>query len=428
MKNLYTHEFSNFKIRKKKCSDSSNQSLDALYPSNLDGVLISHSHKDHFSGLSYMNRTIPVYAGVVTRKIINAFYKSSKISLNNNFGQLNWITFRTGQILDIKGLKIVPFHVDHSIPAAYGFIIYTSVGPVVYTGDFRMHGSLSHMSREFLEEIQSHHIIQSKKVLSKEERSRIEKGVKVLICEGTKINKSTVESEKEVEDNLDKLFKQNPFDFILVKYDRIDWDRFRTFSHMAKKYQWKYIISEKEAYFYYLLNEDAFHMTMKDPNILTDSHILILRSNKDRFKWQKKIRKIIRVNRMAYRLITYLELKNLKEKYFLYITHLSDSLFNHINFDRRGLFISSSVDPYVEEFYDNTNGIRLKLEPLGIPTYRIHASGHATPHDLINFIDSIRPEMLIPIHTKHSEFFKNLFRNSDIKVIVPEKYSVININ
>ena len=75
-------------------------------------------------GISFVNRTIPIYAGVVTKKIIMSFYKSTKHSIENNFAGLNWHTFRTGDILNIKGLKVVPFHVDHSIPAAYGFIVY----------------------------------------------------------------------------------------------------------------------------------------------------------------------------------------------------------------------------------------------------------------------------------------------------------------
>ena len=40
---------------------------------------------------------------------------------------------------------------DHSIPGAYGFIIYTSSGPVVYTGDLRLHGTKPQMTREFVD-------------------------------------------------------------------------------------------------------------------------------------------------------------------------------------------------------------------------------------------------------------------------------------
>ena len=100
---------------------------------------------------------------------------------------------------------------------------------------------------------------------------------------------------------------------------------------------------------------------------------------------------------------------------------------NHLNFNLKGLFISSMIDPYAEEFWDNTKSIKCRLEQFGIPSYRIHASGHATPHDLINFIEEVKPEILIPIHTEHPEFFESLFRNSNIKVILPEKNKPISV-
>jgi len=425
--NLYTNEFSNIKIRHKNGEKNKQKSIDYLNPSNLDAILISHSHKDHFFGLSFVNRSIPIYTGVVTKKIIEAFYKSSKTTIDNNFAGLNWKTFRTGEILDIKGLKFVPFHVDHSIPAAYGFIIYTSAGPIVYTGDFRMHGPLSRMTFEFLQEAKTNKTCLSSNKLTEEQKQLVSRGVKVLICEGTKIHKGIVESEQEVEDSLTKLFENNPFDFILVKYDRIDWDRFRTFSHIAKRYRWKYIITEKDAYFYYLLNKDAIHETMMDPNILKDEHIYILKRGEVKFDWQEKIRQVIYNNNQGHRFMSYQDLNQLDEKYFVYITHLNPILMNHLNFNRKGLFISSMIDPYAEEFWDNTKTIKCRLEQFGIPSYRIHASGHATPHDIINFIEEVQPEILIPIHTEHPEFFKKLFKNSNINVILPVKNTPVNI-
>ena len=396
-------------------------------PSNLDGILISHPHKDHYFGLSFVNRTIPIYTGVVTKRIIRAFCKSGEKVTSNNFNNLNWHTFRTGDVLDIKGLKVTPFHVDHSVPAAYGFIIYTSIGPVVYTGDFRRHGPLSTMTEEFLTEIKSHNSVLSKYELKQERKELISKGVKVLICEGTKITRGIIETEQYVEENLEKIFINNPFDFILVKYDRIDWDRFRTFSNIAKKYSWKYIITEMDAYFYYLLNRKAIHETMRDPNILNDDHIYILKKGAVRNKWQEKIRKIIYKRGKGNRFLEYRDIKDLKEKFFIYITHLPNNLMNNLDFSKRGLFISSSIDPYAEEFFDNTHKIRRQLEPYGIPSYRIQASGHSTPHDIINFIEEITPKVLIPIHTDYPKFFQKLFQRSDIQVILPNKNEPIKL-
>jgi ribonuclease J len=367
-----------------------------------------------------VNRSIPIYAGFMTKKIIRAFSKSAKYTIDNNFEGLNWKIFRTGDILDIKGLKIVPCHIDHSIPAAYGFIIYSSAGPIVYTGDFRMHGPLSNMTEEFLQEILTHNQYLSLDTINSEKKKLLSKGIKVLICEGTKVHKGVVESEKEVENNLEKIFENNPFDFILVKYDRLDWDRFRTFSNIAKKYGWKYIISEKDAYFYYLLNKDKIYKTMTDPNILEDDHIYILKKGNVKFKWQEKVRQALYIYQKSYRIMEYSDLNSLEGKFFVYLTDLRDDLMEYLNLNLRGLFISSSIDPFAEEFFDNTKTIQKELEKYGIPSYRIHASGHVMPHDLINFVEKVKPRYLIPIHTENARFFEKLFKNSAIQVLISE--------
>ncbi|KKK70895.1 hypothetical protein LCGC14_2919400, partial [marine sediment metagenome] len=58
--------------------------------------------------------------------------------------------FRTGDKFKIGSLEVEPIHVDHSVPGAYGFIIYTSEGPVVYTGDIRLHGTHPEMTEDFI--------------------------------------------------------------------------------------------------------------------------------------------------------------------------------------------------------------------------------------------------------------------------------------
>ncbi|NVM16421.1 MAG: hypothetical protein HWN80_01805 [Candidatus Lokiarchaeota archaeon] len=172
---------------------------------NVDGILITHPHKDHFYGLSFINRNIPVYTGVFTKKIISAYYKCSTVSICNNYGGLDWNLFRTGDVLDIKGLEIIPVHVDHSIPAAYGFIIKMSKCNIVYTGDFRMHGPLSAMTQDFLQQI------------TKNGPDKID----VLICEGTHIHRGAIESENNVEKNTEHpqffktFFKNSEIEVIL---------------------------------------------------------------------------------------------------------------------------------------------------------------------------------------------------------------------
>ena len=50
-----------------------------------------------------------------------------------DYGEYTCNKFRTGHKIKIGNLTIEPIAVDHSIPAAYGFIIHTSERVVVYT-------------------------------------------------------------------------------------------------------------------------------------------------------------------------------------------------------------------------------------------------------------------------------------------------------
>jgi len=135
IKNLYSkyfifnHKAYKYHQKVRECEDKVDP------PSDLNGILISHPHRDHYHGLSFINRNIPIYTGVVTKRIIKASSLCSPPKFDNFLYGLNWIRFRTGNVINIKGLEIFPVHVDHSIPAAYGFILNTSAGIIVYSGD-----------------------------------------------------------------------------------------------------------------------------------------------------------------------------------------------------------------------------------------------------------------------------------------------------
>jgi len=49
--------------------------------------------------------------------------------------------------------------------------------------------------------------------------------------------------------------------------------------------------------------------------------------------------------------------------------------------------------------------------------YQIHASGHASGPEIQEMIDKIKPKVLVPVHTKEP----NLFRNPAGKVHRPKK-------
>ena len=73
------------------------------------------------------------------------------------------------QRMQIGSLEIEMLPVDHSLPGACGYIIYSDEGNIVYTGDTRFHGYNRDKSERFVE---------------KAARCR----PKWLLCEGTQID------------------------------------------------------------------------------------------------------------------------------------------------------------------------------------------------------------------------------------------------
>jgi ribonuclease J len=128
-------------------------------------VLLTHAHSDHADYISFLHEKIPIYMGETCRLILQAIEERSNRQIEREI--LSYIerpydkkaepvkrrinTFRTGDKLRIGSLEVEPIHVDHSVPGAYGFIIYTSAGPIGYTGDIRLHGTVPQMTTDFIE-------------------------------------------------------------------------------------------------------------------------------------------------------------------------------------------------------------------------------------------------------------------------------------
>ena len=142
-------------------------------------------------------------------------------------------TFRTGDKFKIGSLEIEPIHfflVDHSVPGAYGFIIYTSQGPVGYSGDIRLHGTIPKMTRDFVERASSEKLL-------------------ALIVEGTRIaDEMREESEQLVAKESQNIISTTDR-LVLVDFNFKDVDRLRTFYDIAKKNDRKLVVKMNDAFF-----------------------------------------------------------------------------------------------------------------------------------------------------------------------------------
>ncbi|MEX0657471.1 MAG: MBL fold metallo-hydrolase [Nitrosopumilaceae archaeon] len=196
---------------------------------DIDAVLLTHAHSDHADYISFLHEDIPIYMGETCLTILKALQERDDRDIEKEIldfkprpsnkkdepieRKIN--TFRTGDKFKIGSLEVEPIHVDHSVPGAYGFIIYTSQGPIAYTGDIRLHGTNSQMTRDFIEKAKEVKPI-------------------ALIAEGTRINEEGRKESEEIVYNDSKKIVSDTDRLVLADFNFKDVDRARTFYNIAK--------------------------------------------------------------------------------------------------------------------------------------------------------------------------------------------------
>jgi ribonuclease J len=370
---------------------------------DVQGVILSHAHADHANYVSFLHKDIPVYCGETCKYILDAVDEQSQRTIENEV--LNYKkrpvfkknykdppitrkfhTFRTGNKIKIDDLEIEPVAVDHSVPGAYGFIIHTSKGAVVYTGDLRLHGTHSDMTKNFIKRA-----VQEKPI--------------AMITEGTRIDSGqTGESEKKVYDKSKGYLKDNKH-LSIVDFNFKDVDRFTTFYNISKALGKKFVISFKHACFL-----ERYH---KDPKIKSpdsrDENIFILKpkrltgtySNEDYTDQYIK-------RRLNYPNIITAE--DIRKKPSDYIVVLNFWYFNQL-IDLKpkgGVYIHSLSEPFNEEMEISYERMVNWVKFFNMDFAQSHCSGHINGFDLKKLLEDVKPKELFPIHTEKPELFSKL--------------------
>jgi len=99
------------------------------------GIVITHGHEDHIGALPYLlpQLNVPVYSTKLTQGLISVKLKERK-ALSG--AKLKVIPL--GGEVTLGKFRIEFFPVCHSIPDSAGLIIYTPIGTVVHSGDFKL--------------------------------------------------------------------------------------------------------------------------------------------------------------------------------------------------------------------------------------------------------------------------------------------------
>ena len=99
------------------------------------GFVITHGHEDHIGALPYILKDInvPVYATKLTIGIIDNKLKEHNMLRTTKRKVVNY-----GQSINLGQLRVEFIKTNHSIQDAAALAIYSPVGTVVHTGDFKV--------------------------------------------------------------------------------------------------------------------------------------------------------------------------------------------------------------------------------------------------------------------------------------------------
>lgn len=362
-------------------------------PPEIDAVFVSHGHLDHSAYLSFVNRDIPVYCGETTETILRAQAEMRRTDLEFDVKDILFKSFRTGKKLKIGSLVVEPIHVDHSVPGAYGFIIHTSNGAIVYTGDFRVHGAKPQMTKDFVNR-------------AKEAEPVVE------ITEATNMTGATISSEGEVEAKLNEIVDQAN-GIVLAEFAHADVDRLNSFYRIAKKNNRCLAVSLRQAY---LLNALSVDKGLSVPN-LNDENVLIFRKSKKNYDgWEKQV-----IGQYSDKIVDVFEVSKRQCKVVLALSFYDFEELVEMHPEPGSCYVLSASEPFNEEMEIDYEKLVNWLSHYGLPQYHVHVSGHIMPLQLKTATEEIGARMIFPVHTENAVLFSKFMRDTKGNVMLPQK-------
>ena len=344
----------------------------------IDGILISHSHLDHYGFLRYVHPDIPIYTSKGAKQLI----KISNIFIPNKVGALNSKNIDKGKKTKIGEFVITPYLVDHSAFDARAFLVEANGKRVFYSGDFRGHGRKSILFKDIVakppEDIDC--LLMEGSMLGRGEQrykneDAVQGGITKILRKRSNITFFFVSSQ-----NIDRLVSaykaclRTDSIFVIDIYTAFILDNLRKVSAHIPQFDWKNIRIKFLKYHADVLAEAGYKSLLYVYN----------RSKIDMFEINRKKNKILMLARD---------------------NSIFPSILKNIDNPEGSTIIYSMWEGYLtDKFRDYCKAKSLKIE-------EVHTSGHATVEDLEIFAKAIRPKILIPIHTFEGKQYPKMFEN-----------------
>jgi len=189
-----------------------------LSEGQVDGILISHAHIDHFGFLPLVDVSVPLYMSAETLEVLRFFDETGEFDLHMD--QRPVTVLEDNQVVRVGGCDVLPVGTDHDILGILGFIVRCGDTSVVYTGDYRLHGKHPERVRAFFD-------------LAHQEKQRART---ILLTEGTRLGFGSIDEPRENEiQELAVRTVKGTSGLVLTNYYILDTERLKTLLRVAQE-------------------------------------------------------------------------------------------------------------------------------------------------------------------------------------------------
>jgi len=420
-----------------------------------DLILLSHAHMDHCGLLGLVRPGIPVAASPAAWAVLKAVQDAGKVEFYSEttyviprhplegsraLESCNWKAEAAigreirvvadsvppelkeflhrppnprGRQLDPRdvlplggsfgGYEVRAFPVDHSIPGALAYALETDAGWVVYTGDFRLHGENRQATLRFVEEVQ-----------------RLRPAL--LLIEGTRAGPLGRENptEEAVFQSAMEIVRGASGKLVLADFSPRQIERLKSFLRIAEETGRALAILSKDMYLLEALEACGWLEGVVDsPHIAVYDDVVV-----NPRAWDRALRE-----RHRGRLVSPEEVREDPGRFILAFSFWDLKNLLDVRPDG-GIYIYSSSEAHGEEQEIDMRRLWEWLKFFGMEVHGfevgedgrpqfgggLHASGHASPEDLLFVAREIKPQMLVPIHTESPGFFARELGKEPIEV------------
>ena len=341
----------------------------------IDGILLSHAHGDHFGLIEHTLPEIPVYLSSGASKMLMSgglFAGQTELPRDRQKALVPGKPRRIGDFL------VTAYLVDHSSYGSMAFLIEAEGKRIVYSGDLRLHGRKSGMAIVLL------------KAIGKA-------SLDLLIMEGTSLSRGQEPglSEPDVETLLVNLLKQTP-GLALAMFSPQNVDRLVSYYRAAVRSGRTLVLDPYAAFILHLIRSEC-----KVPDPFQARYIRIfLAQSFLRSMAARRLQKLIpRMKRVE---ISCAEILAAPGSFLM--------IFREWMYER---MFERKLPPGSRFFYSYWPGyldtqprlkeLRARLEESGCAFDLVHASGHIYYQDIMEFVERANPRNLMPIHTTASK-------------------------